>query len=455
MIRKPNSGQALALTAVSLVALVGFAGLAIDMGVLRYEKHLQQTAADAAAIAGAYELKDPTNTGTAVILAGQNASAQNGFTDNQVGGGTNGNISTCTGYSKNAPVTSSTVLPVCVEINNPPLLGPHKGDKNYVETYVAANHPTYFMKIFGITNEPVVARAVATLVTASGTSSLCAVATDQSTTHGIGGVKANGTPTVNATSCGMYDDGAWTTDGSTVSVCAGYVGYYGKDNNNPSTSTSTTSSGSNCAAPTPMPTPVTDPLVQDQQSPLLSPGTPTAFNPSNAVPGTYTNIDITAGESVNFQPGTYYVDNGFTINGGASVNGQGVTFVIEGGSVTINGNSTIGTSTTASTVTLSAPTSSYQGFQPGILFYQVPSDTNAAKILGSNTSYFQGALYFPSALLTFGGANGSTSTNSGANYTLLDASDLQFSGTATINLKSDYAAVPNLIPPVENAILVE
>ncbi|HEV2399008.1 MAG TPA: pilus assembly protein TadG-related protein, partial [Candidatus Sulfotelmatobacter sp.] len=51
-----QAGQALYLTAMSLVVLTGFLGLGIDMGAMRYEKRLEQTAADAAAIAGASDL---------------------------------------------------------------------------------------------------------------------------------------------------------------------------------------------------------------------------------------------------------------------------------------------------------------------------------------------------------------------------------------------------------------
>ena len=56
MRRKSEAGQALAVTVVAMVALIGFAGLGVDMGMLRYEKRLQQSAADAAAIAGANDL---------------------------------------------------------------------------------------------------------------------------------------------------------------------------------------------------------------------------------------------------------------------------------------------------------------------------------------------------------------------------------------------------------------
>ena len=55
--RNKESGQALVFGVATLgILLIGMAGLGIDMGYLRYEKRLQQTAADHAAIAGAAEL---------------------------------------------------------------------------------------------------------------------------------------------------------------------------------------------------------------------------------------------------------------------------------------------------------------------------------------------------------------------------------------------------------------
>ena len=54
---KSEAGQAVIFTAVAMVALMGFAGLAVDMGLMRYEKRAQQSAADGAAIAGADELR--------------------------------------------------------------------------------------------------------------------------------------------------------------------------------------------------------------------------------------------------------------------------------------------------------------------------------------------------------------------------------------------------------------
>ncbi len=73
-------GQLLPVFALMLVVLIGMAAMAVDVGYWRYQQRLAQTAADAAAIAGADELKYPAladwNT------AAKNDAAANGFTDN-------------------------------------------------------------------------------------------------------------------------------------------------------------------------------------------------------------------------------------------------------------------------------------------------------------------------------------------------------------------------------------
>src|SRR5690348_9479746 len=172
MKRNKEAGQALVLTAVALVMLMGFAGLAIDMGVLRHEKRLQQTAADAAALAGANNL-----TYGGVTAAGQAASAANGFSD------------TGTTCSTGCP-NSGSVGFVTVTINNPPASGPHAGDANYVEALVADVHPTYFMKVLGTTKESVTARAVAT-DTSGGVNSGCLYTLGEPTDT-LEGVNING-----------------------------------------------------------------------------------------------------------------------------------------------------------------------------------------------------------------------------------------------------------------------
>src|SRR5258708_31680417 len=220
-----QSGQVLVGVAVAMVVLAGFAGLAIDMGTLRYQKRLQQTAADGAAMAGADEIR--YNGGTGVTGAARNAATQNGFTD------TAGNVSNC------AP--GAAVGTICVQVLRAPadvtlpdgtviLGGPHKGNLNYVEVLVAEVQPTYFMKIFGINSQTVTARAVATLIGESGNAPGCV---DTLGPPGTGvGVTTGGTPTLQAPTCGFEDNGNFTTNGSKLSITAGSIGVVGPDTNN-------------------------------------------------------------------------------------------------------------------------------------------------------------------------------------------------------------------------------
>src|ERR1700690_3214147 len=133
--RNKEAGQALLIAGLVLVVLMMAAGLSIDMGYLRYERRLAQTAADSAAIAGATCNGNPVCQSNTVQV-GQAAAGYNGFTDG-------------------AAQTTAKI--------GPPTSGPHVGYSNYVEAIVTQNIPTFFMKIFGpaFSSFPVKARAVA------------------------------------------------------------------------------------------------------------------------------------------------------------------------------------------------------------------------------------------------------------------------------------------------------
>lgn len=75
--RKRERGQALVLTALSMVCLIGFLGLAIDIGLLFRHKVDLQKVADAAAIAGAAQLL--TGASGNYTDAAKASAAQNGI----------------------------------------------------------------------------------------------------------------------------------------------------------------------------------------------------------------------------------------------------------------------------------------------------------------------------------------------------------------------------------------
>jgi hypothetical protein len=143
--------------------------------------------------------------------------------------------------------------------------------------------------------------------------------------------------------------------------------------------------------------------------------------------------------NVTLNPGIYTITGGgITFNGTGTITGTGVTLYIRssGGSVTLNGTQAFN---------LTAPTT---GSYAGILFYQDPSNTSGATINGTQTSKFEGGLYFPSAQLTLNGT-GSTQV-----YFISVAKSYLLNGTGTLNFPSNYAGLPGG-SPIKDAILVE
>ena len=418
MKRKSESGQALVLAALALVVLIGFAGLAIDMGVLRYQKRLQQSAADAAALAGASNLASSSG---GVTAGAQNASATNGFTD--TGGG---QTSACA-------ASGATVGTVCVQINNPPLSGPHTSNSNYVEALVAVVQPTYFMKIFGTSSEVITARAVATNLS-GGTGGGC-LYTLGPPSSAIEGVSINGSAELNATSCGIIDNGDFNTKGNKLIVNAATFGVAGSANQSGPGGTVTCSDQAQSDCPTYGTPAATDPL-----SSLTPPavGTPKVFNSGNITPGTYSGISLTGNGTYTFPAGTYVVDGSdFSCSGTPTIKGTGVTFYF-------TNNATFNCTGNVS-VQLTAPSS---GTDAGVLFYQDPNDTKGPSIGGDNSSFFDGALYFPKAQVTFFG------NSSSYNVAIVVADALALSGNPTVNLQG-AAGLPAGVNLISNALLVE
>lgn len=84
--RRPERGAILILTSVSMVAMMCFAGLAIDMGVVRSQRAQYQAAADAASLYATYLIRQPgANLDTVAAqvraLVAQNLDLENGTAD--------------------------------------------------------------------------------------------------------------------------------------------------------------------------------------------------------------------------------------------------------------------------------------------------------------------------------------------------------------------------------------
>jgi hypothetical protein len=397
-----QSGHALITVTVSIVVLIGFAGLATDVGYLEFVKRSMQTAADSAAIAGAQELL--RNDASQIQPAALYDASLNGYTD----GGNS----------------------VAITVNNPPTSGYYSGDSGAVEVIInQPNQMMTFMHVLGLNPAAVAARAVAHLGAGNG----CLVALDNSNR---GGITFDGTANVNLHDCTVVDNStncdAMVANGNAYVQASGFdvsgscPGYTGSVGSNYSTTPTTGL----------LPTP--DPLASLPAPPL---GTCQTFNPAQTTvyPGTYCGGITIPGGNYTFMPGEYIMSGGgLTINGG-TVSGTGVSFYLTGalsgppatvyGPVSIAGNAT---------VQFSAPSS---GTYASILFFQdrslnlENSPSKDSTISGCSGSNFDGVMYFPTSNVSYTGCSSATTMN-----TAIIAWSLKIAGTP--NISGNFSAMP-------------
>lgn len=451
-VRSGEAGQAIVVVALALVVILAILGLAIDMGYLRYTKRQLQTAADAAAMAGAAELAYGD-----VTSAAQGDSASNGFTN-----GTNG---------------------ATVTVNNPPLAGQHIGDSQYVETIVAKTTPTFFAKAFGVKTVNLQARAVAHL--GSGNNCIFALAPAAS-----GALSVDAFASISS-QCGIVvesSSGSALSCSLLASISASSIGVVGGVQNllcgiNPNPV-------QGIAVPNPsdplayLPKPSVGSCTFSSQQTYTSSNSP-ASKPSTLNPGVYCGgISIQPGAYVVFNPGVYIlvsaggVGNGNGNGGAGNGNGNGNKTVTGGLTVDIGSNVSTNTSTSPygvmfynygpagaitfnftsfssnDQVSLSAPTS---GTYQGILFFQDPGNTNAAQIIGSSSynTTLEGSYYFPAASVVF-------AFDGTVKYDVLVADEIrfayltfgvgQFTGSGFTN---DYTSLASGSPLKGNGVLDE
>jgi hypothetical protein len=381
--RRSEAGQSLFFLTFGLGAFIAAAGLAIDMGYLRYERRLMQTAADSAAFAAAMDV----NLGNASQASADATTVLGTY------GYKNG--------TNNVTVTYTH---------------PYGGNSESVGVQVQQILPTFFMQIFGITsiNDPALsATGVASLVPSSG----CVYA--------LGAAGLTSTGGIDSPNCGIVDNGTLSGGGT---LTASSVGVYGDASGYSGGGTTVEATVQKAADPLAYLTPPTP-------GTCTAPLTITTTTPLTA--GTYCGIIIGTGGIVTFGPGLYILtgNTGLQITGTGTATGTGVTFynhstyssVTATGAITFNGTGSI---------TLSAPTTGLDGLPAGILFYQ---DTSPAADLseGGTTGAvtLSGTLYFPSAQITIAGTN-----NPNAN-TVIVANSVIVNGSTPLYVDSTSQSV--------------
>ena len=145
-----ESGQVLVAAAVSLVVILGFLGISIDVGHRQLSKLRLQSATDTAATAAALEIRV---CGSLVSCPAMQSAVQSAFIENGY---------PATPLLLNCATSSADLTLV---LNAPPCAmgtqDPNYGKRGYVEVQVAEQVPTYFMKMLGISQFNISARSEA------------------------------------------------------------------------------------------------------------------------------------------------------------------------------------------------------------------------------------------------------------------------------------------------------
>ncbi len=454
---KDESGQVVLIVALCMMVLIGFIGIAVDIGYLRFEKRRLQAAADAAALAAALEVRvcGGTTNCPAMQTAASTALSENGYSSATV-------TSSC---------TASTAAALTLTLNNPVCLvatDPNRTKDNYVEAVVSETTSGFFSKILGFSGFHMSARAEAAhglggpclyalnpsasgalnIAAGLGFTSNCSVVVESSSPTsvncliglGITAPELQVSPTGGGAS--LVCLGSTHVSQLPVPVPADPLAYL------PTPSNATAPCGTTTASPyTGSPTPVN--LVLTHLATVT-------FNPGVYCGG----ITITAAvaATVTFKPGIYILNNyqgppilgvtppptsnGFviTVSALSTIQGNGVMFYNQsknGISLTLPA-LPLGLSNFA----LSAPTSGAYG---GILFFQAKSITNTGTFVAPallSGQQLNGIIYEPGATVSYAVAALSTA----GSYNGIVADKLQFNAGVLSTFSNDYSTLQSGSP---------
>ncbi len=387
--RRWRRGAVLVLTALLLPVLLGVTGLVIDAGLLMVASRKAQNAADAAAMAAAFDL----------LLGRPLATAR----------------ATALTYVR----THNRLASATVTVNSPPSRGPYQGNAGYVEVIVQAPVSTVFIQVLGVNREQSVRRlAVAGLRPMNAVPGV--IALDPAARPGIsvggnGSLAVKGNITVNSDGGGLDETGGSINNGNsgnamTVSNNASVratdirvVGGVNAPSNfhqfDPTVPGSPLRTGS-----LPVPDPflyLPPPTIGTGANPTVHPAVSVSGNATvTLTPGIYPSISISSGTVV-FQPGIYIIRGGDLKITEQNVTAYGVMFYVTGSDYDVStglpdsgdayatppaaGNASFGDVSINAGLRFSGLNNPSSPFN-GMLFYQRRLNTKAFSIQGNSSS---------------------------------------------------------------------
>jgi hypothetical protein len=424
--RNRQGGFTILAYCLMIFVVLGFTGLAVDVGYLQWQRRLLQAAADAGAMGALREMElgrtnsQPHND---LTNAAQNDAALNGFIDGQ----------------NNVTVT----------LNNPPLSGTFSGDNTAAEAIVTRVYPTFFMRILGTNNVTLAARSVAQTTTSYGSIGGCIFALNP---HAKDALNLESGTTLNS-SCSAISEsdhseafkmaGSDTWNMNSHNAHIGVVGGYKMAGG--ATIMDTTVTPNRSENPVTITSPG-DPLANIQPPTLASvtggirAATPQTYPSGTTLsPGIYCG-GISTGTTLHFSAGTYILaGGGFSLGSQAVVDGTHVTFYSTSSTGWGCGNS-YGAGTFSTTgqaqMTFSAP---INGSLVGMLFFQDRNlDPGESDMVGGSGCSCDGSLYFKKSAVKLAG-------NSSQNgYLVIVADTIDINGAT--KLGNNYTSLTNPNP---------
>jgi Flp pilus assembly protein TadG len=454
-----DRGQVLVMTVFSMAMLLGMLGLAVDVGVLFHARRQMQTAADAAAMAGATEMF--YNGATGVDAKAKDAAKANGV--------------------------DSTVAGNTVIVTTSPTLAGGVACATCVKVQVATPNPTIFMQtmsqlVFRKSNYKNVNVSAAAVGGAPGSSKTCMYVMDPDSPSSLW---IHGAGKINAPGCSVYvnskDPGALCVTGSagksdisniavfgeqggkgnckgdpgapvytdvkaqTPAIAAQGIPDHPEDNCKSGNTFDLSASGGK--------------LSGDLRSSAQTPGygnyacfkNQTCTTKGKTTTCTSAPVDLGGGTTTLLGAGIYVFETGVNVSGNTTVGignnskSNPQTAQDGGATIVVTGTGAFDSST-ASNFSIWAPADKTSVYN-AVAIYQPSSDTQAMTLqFGSSSSYFVGAVYAPSAAVDLHDQGGAVTA------TDLIVGDMYVNGT--INL-SNYSTFNPITTPFLQITLVE
>ena len=356
-------GVSAVVIALGLAALLGFAGLAIDVSLWYADKRAEQGAADSAAYSAAFTYNADGASGSAstfAIATAKAVAAQYGFV-----GGTNG---------------------VTVTVNNPPLSGTHRTSAAF--EVIIAKTESAMLSVLQHGSQVVAARAVGAVVTTGGGGAACVL---QTANTSFGEIYMTNGVTMSLNSCGVAANG---TSSSAVTVIGGssLTGATAQIVGNITTNNggTVTISGSKTTGAAVTANPYASRTIAAAEAGYTigcsaGASTPTSYNGGGQTytinPGVFCGgLSVSNGVTVTMNPGIYIIYGGvFSLQSGTVRAGSGVTIVLTG----TGSNYAVANIANGMNLTLNAPTS---GATAGLAIFADPAAPSMTSTLTNASS---------------------------------------------------------------------